>query len=82
LKFTLVPQFRVGSPLRQFSFEPSPDSLLIVVVLLEEQAEGFFRTKLGNPREVFHSEAIQNFSSLQFAFAQTQRALDGVGRDW
>ncbi|MFY9743139.1 MAG: hypothetical protein WAK21_14135 [Candidatus Sulfotelmatobacter sp.] len=58
MKFTLVPQYRVGSPLRQFSFEPSPDSLLIVVVLLEEQAEGFFRTKLGNSCEILHTEAI------------------------
>ena len=74
--------FDLRCALRQFGLETSPDSPLIVVVLLEEQAEGFFRTKLGNPREVFHSEAIQNFSSLQFAFAQTQRALDGVGRDW
>ena len=49
-------------------------------VLLLEQAEGFFRAKLGNAGEVLHPEAIQNLSSLQFAFAQTQRALDGVGR--
>ena len=72
--------FNLGGSLRQFGLETSPDSLLIVVVLLEEQAEGFFRTKLGNSGEILNAEAIQNLSSFQFAFAQTKRALDGVGR--
>jgi hypothetical protein len=49
-------------------------------VLLEEQAEGFFRAQLGNAGEILNTEAIQNLGSLQLAFAQTQRALDGFGR--
>jgi hypothetical protein len=36
---------------------------------------------LGNSGEILNAEAIQNLSSLQFAFAQTKRALDGVGRN-
>ena len=74
--------FNFRCSLRQFGLETSPDSLFIVVVLLEEQAEGFFRTQLGNSRKVLHPEPIQNLSSHQFAFAQTQRALDGVGGHW
>jgi hypothetical protein len=67
--------------LRQFGLETSPDSLLIVVVLLEEQAEGFFRTKLGNAGEILNTESIQNLGTLQLALAQTQWALDGVGQN-
>jgi hypothetical protein len=74
--------FNFRCSLRQFGFETSPDHLLVVVLLMEEQAEGFFRTKLGDSRKVLHPEPIQNLSSLQFAFAQAQRALDGVGRHW
>ena len=51
-----------------------------MVVLLEEQAEGFFRAKLGNAGEILHTEAIQNLGTLQLALAQTQRALDGFGQ--
>jgi len=50
--------FNLRCSLRQFGLETSPDILLIVVVLLEEQAEGFFRAQLGNSCEVFHPEAI------------------------
>jgi hypothetical protein len=58
LKFVSVALFDLCGSLRQFGLETSPDSLLIVVVLLEEQAEGFLRTKLGNSRKVFHTETI------------------------
>jgi hypothetical protein len=58
LKFVSVALFNLGGSLRQFGLETSPDSLLIVVVLLEEQAEGFFRAQLGNSCEIFHPEAI------------------------
>jgi len=80
LKLVTVSPFNLGGSLRQFGLETRPDILLIVVVLLEEQAEGFFRTKLGNAGEVFHPETIQNLGSFQFAFAQTQWALYGIGR--
>ena len=56
--------------------------LVVFLVLFEKQAKSLFRTQLGNAGEVLHAEAIQNLSSLQFAFAQTQWALDGVGRHW
>jgi hypothetical protein len=58
LEFISMALFDFGSSLGEFSFVPSPDVLLIVVVLLEKQAEGFFRTKLGNSCEIFHTEAI------------------------
>ncbi|MGA8344778.1 MAG: hypothetical protein WB781_22800 [Candidatus Sulfotelmatobacter sp.] len=58
LEFISMALLDLCGSLREFGLEPSPDSLLIVVVLLEEQAEGFFRTKLGNPRNVFHTETI------------------------
>ena len=72
--------FDLGGSLRQFGLETSPDILLIVVVLLEEQTEGFFRTQLGNAGEILNTEAVQHLSSLQLAFAQTKRALNGFGR--
>ena len=72
--------FNLRCSLRQFGLETSPDSLFIVVVLLEEQAEGFFRTKLGNAGEILNTESIQNLGSLQLALSQTQRALYGIGR--
>ena len=58
LEFISMALLDLCGSLRQFGFETSPDSLLIVVVLLEEQAEGFFGAKLGNAGEVLHSEAI------------------------
>ena len=61
--------FNLRRSLRQFGLETSPDSLFIVVVLLEEQAEGFLCAQLGNAGEVLHPETIQNLGSFQLAFA-------------
>jgi hypothetical protein len=58
LQFISMALFNLGGSLRQFGLETSPDSLLIVVVHLEKQAEGFFRAQLGNSREVLHAESI------------------------
>jgi hypothetical protein len=58
MKSVSVSPFNLGGSFRQFGLEASPDILLIVVVLLEEQAEGFFRAQLGNSCEIFHTEAI------------------------
>jgi hypothetical protein len=80
LEFISMALFNFGGSLRQFVLEASPDRLLVMVLLLEEQAEGFFRTKLGNAGKVLHPEAIQDLGALQLAFAQTQRALNGFGR--
>ena len=71
----------IRSSLRQF--DPNgPDMLLIFLVFFEKQSKSFFRTQLGNTGEILYPEPIQNLSSLQFAFAQTERAFDGVGRHW
>jgi hypothetical protein len=64
-----VSPFNLRCSLRQFGLETSPDRLLVVVLLLEKQAEGFFRTKLGNAGEVLHPETIQNLGSFQLASA-------------
>src|ERR1017187_186456 len=80
LEFISMALLDLCGSLGEFSFETSPDVLLIVAVLLEEQAEGFFRAQLGNSCEIFHTETIQDLGALQLAFAQTQRALNGFGR--
>ena len=80
-QFVLVPLPDLGGSLRQFGLEARPSVLLVVVVLLLEQAEGFLRAELGNAGSVPHSEAIQYFSALQLAFAQTEGAFDGLGRN-
>jgi hypothetical protein len=58
LEFISMALLDLCGSLRQLGLETSPDILLIVVVLLEKQAERFLGGKLGNPREVFHAEAI------------------------
>jgi hypothetical protein len=58
LEFISMALLNLGGSLGEFGLEASPDSLLIVVVLLEEQAEGLFRAQLGNSREVLHAESI------------------------
>ena len=50
-------------------------------MFFEEQTESFFGTELGNTSEVLHAEAIKNLGSPELAFAQTQWAVDGVGRN-
>jgi len=69
----LVPvlPFDLGSSLHQFGLETSPDILLVQVMLLEEQAEGFSSTQLGNTGDILHAEPIQDLGSLQLAFAKT-----------
>ena len=68
----------LGGSLREFGLEARPYVLLVVIVLLREQSEGFFGTQLGYAGEVLDPEAIQNLSALQFPRTATQRALDGV----
>ena len=81
-QFILVALPDLGGSLRQFGLEARPYVLVVVIVLLREQAEGFFGTELCYAGEVLDSEAIQNLGSLQFARAQTQRALNRFGRHW
>lgn len=58
LKFVSVALFDLGGSVGEFGLEASPYILLIMAVLLEKQAEGFFRAKLGYSRKVFHTETI------------------------
>ncbi|MGA9987069.1 MAG: hypothetical protein WBP69_04760, partial [Terriglobales bacterium] len=58
VKFILVALFNVSSSPRPFGLEASPDILIIVLVLLLEQAEGFLSAKLGNAGEILHAESI------------------------
>jgi hypothetical protein len=51
-------------------------------VIGQKQSNRFLGAELGDSGEIPDTEAIQNFGALQFAFAQTQRALDGFGRNW
>ena len=51
--------------------------MLVVIVLLREQSEGFLGAELRYAGEVLDSKAIQNLGSLQFPRTATQRALDG-----
>jgi len=37
---------------------------------------------LCDPRKIPNAETIQQFGTPQLAFAQTERALDGVGGRW
>ena len=50
--------FKSKSNTLNFSLEPKPDVLLIFLVFFEKQPKSFFRTKLGNSREVFYTETI------------------------
>ena len=68
----------LGGSFRKFGLEARPYVLLVVIVLLREQSEGFFGTQLSYAGEVLDPEAIQNLSALQFPRTATQRALDGV----
>jgi len=68
----------LGGSFREFGLEARPYVLLVVIVLLREQSEGFFGTQLSYAGEVLDPEAIQNLSALQFSRTATQRALDGV----
>jgi hypothetical protein len=58
VKFILVALFNVSGSPCQFGLEASPDILIIVLVLLLEQAEGFLGAKLGNAGEILHAESI------------------------
>ena len=77
-QFILVTLPDLGGSFREFGLEARPYVLLVVIVLLREQSEGFFGTQLGYAGEVLDPEAIQNLSALQFPRTATQRAFDGV----
>ncbi len=57
----------LGSSLRQFGLETRPYLLVLVIVPVLEQPEGFFSTELCYTSEVFDAEAIQNLGSLQLS---------------
>jgi hypothetical protein len=80
VEFVLVPFCNERGALGQFGIEPSPDILFIVLVLGQKEPECLLRAKLGDSGEILHPEAIQHLSPFQMSFAQTQGALDGLGR--
>ena len=77
-QFILVALSDLCGSFRQFGFESRPSVLVVVIVLLLKQAEGFFSAELCYTSEVLDPKAIQNLGSLQLPRAQTERAFDGV----
>src|ERR1019366_8160636 len=80
LKLLPVTLLDLGSPLVEFSFEASPGALVLMIVFVLEQAEGFLCAQLCNAGEVLDAKAVENLSPFQLAFAQAKRAFDGFGR--
>jgi hypothetical protein len=76
VEFVLVALRKVGGALRQFRLEPGPVVLAGMLLLLQQQAEGFFGAQLGDSGEVFHPEAIQHLGAGEFAFAEAERTFD------
>src|ERR1035438_5925406 len=70
-----------GSPC-QFSLEASPDTLLILLVLLLKQPEGFLGGKLGDSGKIFDAQPIQHFGTSKCACAEAQRAFYVVWNKW
>jgi hypothetical protein len=82
MQFILVMFSDLGSSLRHFGFEARPYLLVLVIVPVLKQAEGFFSTELCYPCEVLDTKPIQYLGSLQVARAQAQGALNRFGRHW
>ena len=53
---------------------------MLMVMFVLEEAECFLGTELSDAGEILHTEAIQNISSFQLAYAETQRARYGLRR--
>jgi hypothetical protein len=53
----------VGSALRQFGLEPCPHILLVLLLFLEEQPNGFLCAELSDSGEVLHTETIKNLGA-------------------
>ncbi len=68
--FVLLPD--LGSPLREFRLEARPCALVLAVVLVLEQPEGFFGGQLGDAGEILNAEAIQNLGAAEFALPTAQ----------
>ena len=64
VEFILVAFRNVGSTPREFGLKPRPPILIVLIVLVLEQAKGLFGTQLRNSGEVFNPEAIQGLGSL------------------
>jgi hypothetical protein len=80
VEFILMLLGNEGGAFGQFSLEPSPSVLIVLLVLGQKQPEGFLGAQLGHSGKIFHTEAVQNFSPFQMSFAQAQWAFDGFGR--
>src|SRR5438876_1695835 len=66
-----------GQPPRQFPIELCPPGLLRILLLLQDEADGFLRAKLRHAGEVPHAEPLKYLRAAEFALAEAQRALDG-----
>jgi hypothetical protein len=82
LKFATVALLNLGGSLSEFIFEPSPCALMVIRVLLAEQSECLFSAECCHTSEIFHAEAVENFSPLQVAYAHTEGTFDSFVRHW
>src|ERR1700693_902540 len=73
---------RLGEALGEFDLELCPPPLLCILLFFEEEADGFLCAELGYAGIVLHTESLKNFSPAEFAFAQTERAFDGLRQDY
>jgi len=76
--FVLLPD--LSNTLREFCLEARPCVLVLSVVPVLKQPEGFLGAELRNSGEITDAKAIQNLSTSQFAYATAQRTLDSFGR--
>jgi hypothetical protein len=72
-----VALFNLCSSFGQFGFEFSPRALVLVILLLLEQSEGFLGAELGDSGEILDSKPIQDFGSAEFTGTEAQWALNG-----
>jgi hypothetical protein len=82
LKFVPVSLLNVGGSLRQLGIKSCPCALMVVRVLLAEQAKCFLGAELRNSRKLLNPKAIQNFGSLEAAYAHTEGTFDSFVRHW
>ena len=79
LKLVPVSLLNIGGSLRQLGIKSCPCALVVVSVLLAEQPECLFSAECCHTSKIFYAEAVENFSPLQVAYAQTQRTFDFAG---
>jgi hypothetical protein len=76
-QFVLVSLSDLGGSFRQFRLESSPCALVLMIVFVLEQPEGFLSAELRHSCEVLYPKPIQNLGASECARAQAQRAFNG-----